>query len=182
MWKFLVNLFQLLLSPGHGWEDISASSTDYHRTLSSGFYPLTALTSVSVFVTGIYHDSLTLPQLLTGAIVTFVTYFIGYFISAFILSLFLQPNISGEMNEQRYHTFVINTFGLLELIRIVGNCVPVPLSILFFLPVYVAIIMWKGTRYMGVRPDRTGQFMVLCVCGVLLVPYILSFVFNLIMP
>jgi len=182
MWKYLKHLFQLILSPGHGWEDISASGIDYRTLAGSGFYPLTAVTAVTTFLQMLYHDTMTLSQTLMKAIIAFVIYFLGYFISTFVMSLFLAPIVDGELSEQRYHSFVLYSLGLLEFIAIIANCVPVPLAITSYLPIYVAIIMWKGSRYMAVKQGLTNRFVVLALIGVLAPPYLLKFLFNILMP
>ncbi len=183
MLKYLKHLVQLILSPGQGWTDVAATRLPYRELAASGLYPLTALTALSVFISRIYHEGLTLGHLLTDAVITFVMYFLGYFISTFVMSVFLKPHIDeGEMSEERYHTFVIYIIGLLEIITIIQNCLPTAIAITLFLPIYVAIVMWKGARYMRVRRDHTGPFMILSVLGVLLPPYILSFLFHLILP
>jgi len=182
MWSFLKHIFQLTLSPANGWEDISAAREDVARLQSSGFYPLTALTTISVFVGFFYHDNLNLSSLLTEAIVTFVMFFLGYFTSSFVLSVYMPKLADGGYNERRCNTFVIYSLALLEIISIIQNCVPITLAVTLFLPIYVGIVMWKGARYMDVPEENTGRFMIVAIFGVLLPPYILMFLFNLVMP
>ena len=182
MWKYLKHLFQLILSPGHGWEDIARSRIDYRALASSGFYPLTAVTAVTTFMEPVYHETATLSTTLMSAIVTFVMFFLGYFVATFLLSIFLGAALESKPSEQRYHTFTLYAMGLLELIAIIANFVPIPLAITFFLPVYVAIVMWKGARYLGVRDDSMPRFVVVTLLCVLAPPYLLMFLFNSLMP
>lgn len=182
MLKYLKHLFQLILSPGHGWEDISASRIDSRALASAGFYPLTALTALTEFVARFYHDSLTVSQLLMNAITTFVMFFIGYFISTFAISFFMAGVTDGDVSEQRNHTFVLYVLGLLELLMIVQNCVPVPMAIIFFLPVYVVIIMWKASRYLRIASGMTDRFVAGSVAGVLAPPYLLMLLMNIVLP
>lgn len=182
MWSFLKHIFQLTLSPVHGWEDISAARSDVNRLLASGFYPLTALTSVSVFIALFYHEGLTLSALLSDAIITFVMFFLGYFFSSFILSVYLPKLSEGGYTEKRANTFIIYSLALLEIISIIQNCVPITLAITLFLPIYVGIIMWKGACYMNIPENNVGSFMLISIFGVLMPPYVLMFLFKLIMP
>ena len=60
MLKYLKHLVQLILSPGQGWTDVAATRLPYRELAASGLYPLTALTALSVFISRIYHEGLTL--------------------------------------------------------------------------------------------------------------------------
>lgn len=88
----------------------------------------------------------------------------------------------GDVSEQRNHTFVLYVLGLLELLMIVQNCVPVPMAIIFFLPVYVVIIMWKASRYLRIASGMTGRFVAGSVAGVLAPPYLLMLLMNIVLP
>ena len=56
MLKFIKNIFQLILSPGNGWEDISHDSEDPKSLAANGLYPIIPLWSrfgplFSIFMT-----------------------------------------------------------------------------------------------------------------------------------
>lgn len=74
------------------------------------------------------------------------------------------------------------SLGLLSLISLLVNCLPITTVVLFFLPIYVAIIMWKGTTYMEVAHGSEGQFMLVAIPGVIVPPYLIYFLFSLIIP
>ena len=113
-------------------------------------------------------------------IVTFLVYFVSYFFGVFVLSLFSEPTLEGRYDENRSHIFTLYTLGLLALISLLVNCLPVTKGMLFFLPFYVALVQWKGTKYMEVKPEKTGIFMIIAILGVLMPPYIFYFLFSLI--
>ena len=179
MGSYLKYLCQLILSPGHGWEDIATAGSHPRVTAARGFYPLTAITSLTVFAAKIIHPIMGLQELLTDAIVTFVMYFIGYFIASFVLSVGIGTIVPGRVDERRCQTFALYTMGLLEVISIVGNIVPITMAITWFLPVYVAIVMWKGAWFVNVDKHDAGRLMLLAIPGVLLPPYLLKFLFTL---
>lgn len=114
-------------------------------------------------------------------LVTFLVYFISYFFGAFILSVFVEPTLNGRYNERKCHTFTLYTLGLLALISLVINCLPITSMMLFFLPFYVALIQWKATKYMDIREEKIGIFMIIAILGVLLPPYLFYFLFSLIL-
>lgn len=179
MRSYLKYLFQLILSPRNGWEDIEKGDIPYSEIASTGFYPLIAIAAASVFIQAFFMHHIVPITLFIRMVVTFVVYFISYFFGTFALSLFAEPMMQGEYDEQRCHTFTLYTLGLLSIISIIVNCLPITPLVLFFLPCYVALIQWKGCGYMHIRPERTGHFMTLSILGVLLPPYIFYFLFSL---
>lgn len=178
---YLKYLLQLILSPVHGWEDIGAAPQSQGEVASRGFYPLSAITALSVFAGKIFHPLRTLQELLIEAIITFVMFFLGYFFATFVLSTCIGPVVPGHTDERRCQLFSLYVMGMLELIAIIGNIVPITLAITWFLPVYVAVVMWKGAEFAGVKRENSGRFMLLAVPGVLLPPYILKLVFSIIL-
>ncbi|MDE6116184.1 MAG: hypothetical protein K2O30_01120 [Duncaniella sp.] len=181
MKSYLKHLFQLILSPGNGWEDIDSANENPRDIAQSGFYPLIAITAVSVYLQGIYHQHIPFLVLFLRMLVTFLVYFISYFFGAFILSVFVEPTLAGRYNERKCHTFTLYTLGLLSLISLIVNCLPITSMMLFFLPFYVALIQWKAAKYMGVSEPKTGIFMIIAILGVLLPPYFFYFLFSLIL-
>lgn len=178
---YLKYLFQLILSPRHGWEDIEKGDEDSSALLSGGYYPLIAVMAVSVFVKMLFHRHAEFLKLFVDMVVWFVVYFAGYFFGVFLLSVFVEPMVEGRYDDNRCRTFVVYVLGLEALITLLLNCLPVTSLVLFFLPCYVALVEWKGTGYMKVRPEKTGLFMILAILGILLPPYVFYYIFNLIL-
>lgn len=179
MRQYLKYLVQLVLSPGHGWEDIGHDRGRASAIALRGFYPLIAIASLSVMVQAIYHPHIPFLTLFMRMIVTGVVYFVSYFFGTFMLSLFVEPMVEDGYDENRCQTFTLYSLGLLALITILTNCLPVSEGMLFFLPLFVALIQWKGISYMRIRPASTGVFMVLAILGVLAPRYLFYFFFSL---
>ena len=183
---YLQYLFQLILSPRHGWEDIEKATSAEGarltpaRLAAEGFYPLIAIAAVSVYSQALFKHHVVFLSLFMKMIITFVVFFISYFFSLFVMSAAIEPMIKGEYDEQRCQIFTLFTLGMLACVDIIMNCLPITPLVLFFLPCYVALVQWKGCDYMQVRPDRIGHFMLLAIFGVLLPPYIFKFIFSLI--
>lgn len=179
MLAYLKYLLQLTLSPAHGWEDIDAASRPVDDILRRGYYPLIGLASASVFMKMIFHQAVDFLPTLLQMIITFLVLFVSYHFGNFALSVFLEPLLQGKFDERRCQTFTLYILGLVAVITIILNCLPVTSLMLFFMPLYVVLVEWKGVAYLHVRPDRVVPFVVLAVCGVLAPPYILSFLFSL---
>ncbi len=182
MLKFLTCLIQLIISPSKGWEDIAAVGEEPGKLCSDGFYPLVGVTACTVFVQRFYDVDLSLVTLIQGAIITFVKYFVSYFLASFIFSFFLGKMVdSGDLNEKKYHTFVIYNLSLLSLITIVANCLPMELSIVQFLPVFTIVVMWFGRRYLAIKEDSSFNFIFLSALSLLVAPYLIGRVFNMLL-
>lgn len=178
MQYYLKYMFQLILSPGNGWEDIGIADRDPRSLALHGYYPLIAVTALSVFMQGVYHH-VEFLTLLMRMLVTFLVYFVGYFFGVFTLSIFSEPWLQHGYDERRSNTFVLYSLGLLALINLLINCLPVTKEMLFFLPLYVALVQWKGVKYMEVKPDRTGPFMINAILGILFPPYLFNKLFSI---
>ncbi len=182
MLKYLGYLIQLILSPGKGWDDIALSKLTPKTVASDGFYPLLGLASCSVFVEYFYDSDLTLPVLIENAVITFVSYFISYFIASFMFAVFGKRLIKNEPDEKRYNLFILFSLSILVLIAIVKNCLPMSLSLVEFLPVFVLLVMWTGHRYLNVIDGKEASFTVFCGLSILMPPFVLEYLFKLLLP
>lgn len=172
--NFLKCMLQLILSPTHGWEDISAEGRDEHSVAVGGLYPLLALAGASAFVGMAFHQELTFIVAVQRAMVTFVAYFASYFFSMFMLSFLLAPLVSGgEVNDRRLSTFVSYVIALMALLTLIDNCLPTSPAVIGFLPLYIIVILWKGWRYMAVVPGRVIRFVIIGFVTIMLPPYAL---------
>jgi len=182
MLKYLGYLIQLILSPGKGWDDIALSKLTPKSVAADGFYPLLGVASCTVFAQYLYDSDLTLPVLIEGAVITFVSYFISYFIASFMFAMFGKRLIKGEPDEKRYNLFILFNLSILVLITMLKNCLPMSLSLVEFLPLFVLLAMWMGHRYLDVEPGKEGSFTVFCALAILAPPFLLGFLFNLLLP
>lgn len=181
MKTYLKYLFQLILSPRNGWEDIEKGDEDVHSLLVGGYYPLITLMAMSVYARLLFHLHVQPMKLFVDMIVWFVAYFAGYYFGVFMLSVFVEPMTEGHYDDNRCGTFTAYVLGLSAVITTIGQWLPVTSIVLFFLPCYVALVEWKGTDYMRVKPDKIGLFMMLAILGILMPPYIFYYVFSMIL-
>lgn len=182
MLKYLGYLIQLILSPAKGWDDIALSKLTPKSVAADGFYPLLGVAACSEFLQYFYDDELTLPVLIGNAVITFVSYFIGYFFASFLFAVFGSRFVKGGADENRYNLFVLFNLSILVLIVILKNCLPMSLSLVEFLPVFVLLIMWLGHRYLDVENGRELSFTVFCGLAILAPPFILEALFRLLQP
>ena len=170
MLQFIKNMVQLVLSPARGWEDVSASVAKPDTLFRKAYCPFIGFAALTEFVRLCYNGhggALTVIEL---AIALFGSYFISYFVSRIILEHYIRPLVDGGVNTTKTGVFTIYGLGLLTLIEIIDNLLPTDLTLVKFLPVFVALILYKGAKYMSVKPDHELRFLCLAVAAVLVVP------------
>ncbi|MCM1021102.1 MAG: hypothetical protein NC343_02940 [Muribaculum sp.] len=184
MLQFLRYISQLIISPGNGWEDIAARADSPADIARKGFYPLCGITACSVFVKLFYGGVklYPLPELIEQAVVTFIMFFAGNFFASFCWSVFA-PRFSAKSDatEKKQNTFIIYNLSLLAIIQIIGNCFPISLSLVQFLPLFLLVVIWAGHRYVCVKPHMMFTFMIFSALTILVPPYVISYVFLILM-
>lgn len=180
MLGFLKMLLNLTLAPAKGWEDVEKSSPSPRATLTHGLLPLLGITAVAVFARAFHVQDLTPGLLIIGATVTFIKFFIAYYIALFLMSWFMPALIPVDSyDEGRISNFCSLCLGLLAVISILSDCVPVELSLVRFLPVYVIIVMWQGRGYLAITPGKQIKYIVYASLSILAPLALLDMLFGL---
>ena len=180
--KYMQCLLQLTLYPSKGWEDVSQAGTDRRSLLYRGLFPLLFVVAMSTFARLLYTMStLTFTSACILAVMTFVAYFVSLPIALFIFQMRLPDFIEGSYNDYRTSTFINYSLGLLAITTLIGNLLPFDIGINNFLPIYVALIQWKGSRFMAVRKDAVPRFMLMAVLSLIALPLFIRYVFTMIL-
>lgn len=183
MLHFLRHIIQLFISPVKGWEDVSAAGIAPSELTRRGLYPLLGILALTSIIRLLYHQyDYTLVEALQNAIINFTVYFVTPFIAGAAFSSFM-PRFSGVANtEFKNQSFIIFSVALLTIINIASNLLPVDHVITMILPLYVIFVMFRGIRYLDVEQNKAGYFMFLAVATIMAPPFVLSFLFKIIMP
>lgn len=179
---YLRDMLQLILAPVKGWEDVSADGYGGRDLLVKGFIPFIALSSLTVLLKLFYSPDATVVVGLQQVVVCFVKYFVSYYLAAFLFTLFLPTCIEGELSMVKVQTFILYGLGLLAMVNIIKNCIPVELALSFMMPIYVLYILWRGLRYMSISFNGVGTFILLIIFALIAPPYGLQYLFNFILP
>ncbi len=183
MWHFIRNLFQLSIGPQHGWEDIAAEKQEPERHTSEGLYPLLGVVALSAFCQLLYHHDLGIVYPLERAIIIFAAYFVTLLLAQNLVPSMLERCVAdGDIDHQRVDTFIIYSLGLMSLVSMTENLMPLELSLVQFLPVLVALVMWKATRYLHIIPAQNGRFISVAILLVLLPPILLNMLLSMLLP
>lgn len=180
MLRYLKNLFQLVLAPTKGWEDVSASLESPERLMRDAFFPLLGVAAASEFIRLFYHNSGGFLTVFELAIALFGSFFVSFFVGRIILSNYLVNLVDGELNQTKLSTFIIYGLGLLLLIEIIENILPTELTLVKFLPLFVALILYRATAYLSVKSGSELRFLCVAALAVIVLPIVIFSLLELI--
>lgn len=182
-WRYLKNIIQLIISPARGWEDVSADGESPEELCRGGFYPLLAALGVSSLLRYLYdvHNQ-SFIDILQLAIVIITSYFATLFFAQYAFTAFLNKFTDQEPSRHKSDSVVIYSLSVMMLFAIITNICPIEFEILKFLPVYALFVLWKASRFLDVREDAAGPYMFFVSAVVVAPPFLLTLLFNLIMP
>lgn len=180
MLRYLKNLFQLVLAPTKGWEDVSASLESQERLMRDAFFPLLGVAAASEFIRLFYHNSGGFLTVFELAIALFGSFFVSFFVGRIILSNYLVNLVDGELNQTKLSTFIIYGLGLLLLIEIIENILPTELTLVKFLPLFVALILYRATAYLSVKSGSELRFLCVAALAVIVLPIVIFSLLELI--
>jgi heme/copper-type cytochrome/quinol oxidase subunit 4 len=104
-----------------------------------------------------------------------VQFFISYYIAQTIFSLTIEKYVeNGSIDDNRVGLFISIGLGLLAIIEVIKNVLPVELSLVQFLPIYVAIILWKGAAFLHVVDSKINYFVFLTIIAIIVPVYLLG--------
>lgn len=181
MLKFLGCLITLIVSPAKGWDNIERHDDEVPELLNKGFYPLVGVTSLTDFIQYFYAISPKVSVYVVNVIITFVAFVISYFFSSFLFSFFLKKMTDSQVSERSYNTFILYSLACLAVIMIIENCMPMQLSIVEFLPIFVLLVMWLGNKYLHIGDNKGVVFIIFCALTILVPPYLFSYLFGLLL-
>lgn len=179
LFLYLKNIIQLILSPSKAWVEIENENTPPSTLLERGFYPLLAVMAITAFLHGAYGiGEFSVGHQLEIAISQFLAMFLGIMIARAALETGLPYVSSSGPQSDKSATLSIYGVSILVLIQIVANLCPISLTVLWFLPAFIIITIWHARKYLQIRKERYGMFVVGSFCSVVLIPLIIDFILN----
>ena len=179
MITFLKQTLQLLLAPTKGWEDVASNSPDARRSLIHGLLPIIAVAAISVFARAIWeHQSFLM--LLLSVHTTFAQYFLTYYVALLAMVTALPYiTISGDTpDENRIAVFLCYSVSMMACIAVIDNFLPMELTLVQFLPIYVAVVMAQGRIFLSIDPESMGKYVGLTVGSVIVPVYLIEYLLD----
>lgn len=166
-------MLQLFLAPVKGWEEVEHLAESPIKMMEKGLNPLLAIAAITAFCSGFYGSQPFVigTQLLT-ALSQFIAYFLGVMFGRVMFESLMSHFTGQPVNTLRAHTVVVYSIGLMTVIRIIRNLCPIDLAVLWFLPAFVAMVIWQSRIYLSVKADRSGQFFIFAVAVLIAAPLV----------
>ncbi len=172
MWLYIRQLLQLVLSPGGGWDDISEAAQTPDEVQRRGFYPWLALTALSEFVRLAYDSSLTFLAVFESAIAVAGGMFVSMYVARVFFDITLPRYVDGTLNISKSGIMTLYMIGVACLFRIVANVLPTSLTMVHFLPLLSLLIIFKSSKFIGVRPDCAMTYLGIATLATIVLPMV----------
>ena len=170
--------WKILFNPAEGWKTLRRSRISNEALQSACFYPLLALLALSKFSEFFYSVKVSLQEVVTQAIIAFVSYFLGYFCIIFILNLLLSKPVSKNFDSNFGKCYITIGLSTLALFAIIPNLLPMLWPILIFLPLWTIYLLYKGSRYFKLSESQVLKFLVLTVVSIIGLPLLIDWGMN----
>lgn len=181
MLTFIKYLIQLIIAPVNGWEDISGDGEKSRHIALRGLSAVLVVVALSSFTALFYKHDVGVVQVVQSAIIIYVLYWVTFFFADFMFTTFLPRITDAPAEEGRVKTYIAYNVAVLSLVTLVTNLLPFTFALIQLLPIYVGIIMWRGTDYLGVPAPVAGKFMILAVATVLIPPVLIGMLFEIVL-
>lgn len=161
---YLRLLLQLVMSPARGWEDIADGAGSARRALLHGLIPLSAIAAITVYTGMFYQHGASFGALTVDAVVTFLKYSVSYFVAVAAMTYVL-PRLTtdGLVNREYAGLFSAYCLGIMAAIGIIENLLPMEVTLLQFLPIYMVVVICRGRKFMDVDASNIFSFAALGV-------------------
>lgn len=171
-------LFTIMFNPVEGWKKLRRSKIKLEEVQSRCFYPVLALLALSKFADYIYSVNVSLSQVITEGVVSFVSFFFGYFCIQMFLSWVSKKDVYEKVDSlygKEYITISLTTLAIFAILR---DLLPMIWPILFFLPLWTIYLMFKGVRFFKIEPKREMTFYVSAILSVIGMPLLIDWALN----
>lgn len=163
------NIALVIISPKIGWEEVNLSGHTTDKVLQRGFYPTLALLAIASFVPMLYDPTVwTLSKSLMHAIIEFSSFFATFFLASYLIGGFYPEIARTHSANIRLNNFIVYNLIFLVLLEIFNNLLDRDFSPLYFLLLYTAVIVFKGTDYLGLKDGKKIPNFVLFTSAILI--------------
>ena len=175
-------LFKIMFNPVEGWKILRRSKVSVESLQSGCFYPLLALLAISKFAEFFYSVNVNLTQIVTKAVVAFVSFFFGYFCVRMVLTWILPKEMARQFEERFGKEYILIALSTLALFSILTDILPMIWPILIFLPIWTLYLMFKGIRFFHFPESQEMKFFVISGASVIGVPLLIEWLLENILP
>ncbi len=175
MLHYLKFILQILMAPKSGWEDVIADRQQPRDILLKGFLPLAAVAALSVGVNALYQIHPAIDKLIIKALVVFTRYTLTYFIAVALL-LYALPKITDDNIVSRPRIELLSAYcvGMMAIIGILKNLLPMELPLLQFLPFYIIVVIIQSRQFINIDDKFLFRYAACATAGIILPVFIID--------
>ncbi|MDE6223718.1 MAG: hypothetical protein K2M49_08500 [Muribaculaceae bacterium] len=175
MLHFLKLMLQILMAPSRGWEDVGADSVGARQLFRAGLLPLIGVAALTVSFGALFQLHPSAGALIVRSIVVIARYIIAYFCGVAVLEFALPKlAIEGLVDRNRVELFCVYCTGMMVIIGILENLLPMELTLLQFLPIYVVVVICMGRTFLDVDERHIFRFAACAIVGLILPVFIVD--------
>jgi len=189
MQKMFKELFKITISlifrPSEAWAELRKERKDDDERFLSGFvYPYIGMISIAAFLGVLFtRKEFDLQIALKSTIMTVLSLFGGFFLASYLLNELWYSVFHRERNMILCRKFIGYASALMFSLSIIHSLLPPEFFFLRFFVIYTIYIVWEGAvPYMEVSDSEQFKFVVIATVIILLMPVILKFIFEMLMP
>ena len=179
MFTFLGRIIQLLLSPEHGWEDISAAAERAEDIQRKRFLPLIWVVALSQLVRLFYEPQLGVFSALAAVVAVGGAYLASLLIAKMVMNFAVCKWIDCDVNVEKIHVVVLYTLGLTAFYRLIYNLIPAPMMLLKLLPLLSLLVILRATKFLGVPSEMGLRLMGQGFLAVIVIPFLITYLFMM---
>lgn len=176
---FLGRIIQLLLSPEHGWEDISAAAERAEDIQRRRYLPLVCVVALSQLVRLFFEPQLGVFSALAAVVAVGGAYLASLFIAKMVMTFAVRKWVDEAIDVEKVHVVVLYTLGLAAFYRLIYNLIPTPMMLLKLLPLLSLLVILRATRYLGVPSEMGLRIMGQGFLLVIVLPTVITYLFMM---
>lgn len=182
--RLFVLLYKLILSPVSTWKILSEGQDRNNDEFYKGYlFPIVGIIALLSFVGVLFSVKLFEVQLALKIVLKQVMiYGVGFYLVSFILSEYVFPHFQLEKDKLLSERFTGYASSVIYAVAMIKALFP-SLFIVDILGVYTIYIIWTGTaHFLKIREDLWIKFTIFAGILIMLTPFLLDFLINLLMP
>lgn len=175
MLHYLKLLLQILMSPRRGWEDVVTDGQSPRHVLLHGVTPLAGIAAATVGLQFFYQHNPQPDALLINAVVTFSRYMLTYFIAVGLLTYALpRLTFNDAIERERIELLAAYCVGIMALIGILENILPMEIPLLQFLPLYVVVVIIQARWFIDIDDANLFRYAACAIVGIILPVFLID--------
>lgn len=163
------------MAPKSGWEDVLADRQQPRDILLKGLLPLAVIAALSVGFNALYQIHPTTVYIIGRALAEFCRYMITYFIAVALL-LYVLPRLTNDNTVPRPRIELLSAYcvGMMAIIGIFKNLLPMEMPLLQFLPFYIIVVIIQSRQFVNIDDKYLFRYAACATVGIILPVFIID--------